>query len=83
MSEFRRLVDQEFGQARGDALVRDHVVAGLGHRTGREALDAGDPPRTVWLALCRDLDVPQERWLGTDDTADGRGVSRTSNTRSV
>src|SRR3954468_6858537 len=32
LSEFRALVDDEFGAAQGRALVRDHVVARLGHR---------------------------------------------------
>jgi hypothetical protein len=64
MSEFWTLVDDEFGAARGRTLVRDHVLGALGHRTPAEALDAGEEPRTVWFALCDDLDVPDERRWG-------------------
>jgi hypothetical protein len=67
MSEFWTLVDGEFGPARGRALVRDHVVGGLRHRTPQQALDDGEDPRTVWLALCVDLEVPPERRWGPDE----------------
>jgi hypothetical protein len=64
MSEFWTLVDGEFGPGRGRTLVRDHVVGDLGHRTPQQALGDGEDPRTVWLALCTDLDVPAERYWG-------------------
>lgn len=67
MSEFWTLLDGEFGPGRGRALVRDHVVGALGHRTPQQALDAGEDPRTVWFALCDDLDVPAERRWGPQD----------------
>jgi len=68
MSEFWSLVDEEFGRARGRTLVRDHVVGGLRHRTPQQALDDGEDPRSVWLALCVDLEVPPERhWGRLDD----------------
>lgn len=96
-SEFWRLVTDEFGEAYGLTVVRDHVVGGLGHRTAEQALDAGDEPRAVWLALCEEFDVPEARRWGSDPAAgrprsrsgsggggrSGRGVSRASNTRSV
>jgi hypothetical protein len=63
-SEFWALVDGEFGPGRGRALVRDHVVGGLRHRTPQQALDDGEDLRTVWLALCTDLEVPPERHWG-------------------
>jgi Protein of unknown function (DUF3046) len=66
MSEFWILVDEEFGSGPGRALVRDHVVGSLGHRTAEQALAAGDDPRDVWFALCDDLEVPAERRWGTD-----------------
>jgi len=67
MSEFWGLVDGEFGPGRGHALVRDHVVGELNHRTAQQALDAGEDPRTVWLALCVDLEVPPERRWGREE----------------
>ncbi|MDZ8171317.1 DUF3046 domain-containing protein [Microbacterium xanthum] len=62
-SEFRRAVDDEFG-ARGGALLDDLVIPGIGDRTATDALDAGIPPREVWLALCVEMDVPEARRHG-------------------
>jgi hypothetical protein len=56
-SEFDRAVEREFG-ARAAALVTDLGLGGVGGKTAREALDAGVPPREVWLALCVETDVP-------------------------
>lgn len=76
MSEFWTLVDEEFGRARGRALVRDHVVGGLRHRTPEQALEAGEDPRTVWLALCVDLEVPPERHWGRPEQQRQHGRRR-------
>jgi recombination protein RecA len=32
--------------------------------TGEQALDAGVPPREIWLALCAEMDVPDDRRYG-------------------
>ena len=72
MSEFWDLVDGEFGRASSRTLVRDHVLAQLGNRTAEQALAAGVPPREVWLALCQDLDVPEQRWWGPEPSAPHR-----------
>ncbi|WP_223158497.1 DUF3046 domain-containing protein [Yimella sp. cx-51] len=66
MSEFWQLVDDEFGSGYGRVLVDGHTLHGLGSRTAAAALDEGESPRAVWLALCREMDIPQERWLGID-----------------
>ncbi len=66
-SEFWELVDEEFGRAGGRALVRDHVLLDLGNRTAEQALEAGEPPRNVWFALCESMDVPPERQWGKDE----------------
>ena len=62
-SEFLRAVDSEFG-ARSLSLVSDLVLTQLSGRTADEALDAGVPPRDIWLALCAETDVPLERRHG-------------------
>jgi hypothetical protein len=67
LSEFWTLMRDEFGDGQAQALARSHVLAALGDRTPDEALEAGVPPRQVWLALVRDLDVPESRWLGRDE----------------
>ncbi|GAB6897414.1 DUF3046 domain-containing protein [Kineosporia succinea] len=66
-SEFWELVDEEFGRAGGRVLVRDHVLLGLGNRTAEQAMEAGEPFREVWFALCESMDVPPERRWGKDE----------------
>ncbi len=66
-SEFWELMRGEFGATYADTLAREHVVSALGERTAMQALAAGIDPREVWLAVCADLQVPRERWLGLDD----------------
>ncbi|MER7798127.1 DUF3046 domain-containing protein [Microbacterium sp. NPDC096154] len=61
-SEFLRAVDDEFG-ARAASLLNDLVLPGVG-RTASDALDAGVPPRDIWLALCEETDVPVARRYG-------------------
>ncbi len=64
-SEFTRLVEEEFGRARGPVIVDSLNLPGL-DCTGAEALSRGVDPRTVWLAICDLQDVPEERRLGRD-----------------
>jgi hypothetical protein len=66
MSEFWRLMDEEFGVAYSRSLARDHVLGALGNRTALQALESGVSPREAWLALCTDMDVPVERRLGKE-----------------
>ena len=75
LSVFVELVESEFGAVYAGSLLRSHVLGPLDNRTAREALDAGVDPRTVWFALCEDLDVPLERRWGKEPP--GRGRSRT------
>lgn len=65
-SRFWTLVEDEFGAAYAHSLARSHVMSALGGRTAVEALESGIPPREVWLALCADMDVPEERRHGRD-----------------
>jgi hypothetical protein len=62
-SEFLRAVDGEFG-GQAPSLVSDLVLSALESRTAEEALDAGVPPRDIWLALCTEMDVPEARRYG-------------------
>jgi hypothetical protein len=57
---------EEFGEAYAGSLARSHVMSALDGRTAVEALEAGVPPREVWLALCADMDVPEARRHGRD-----------------
>lgn len=65
LAEFSRLVESEFGAAHGKWLLSTHVLSGLGV-TADEAIDRGDDVREIWWALCRDNDIPKDRWLGPD-----------------
>jgi hypothetical protein len=62
-SEFFRAVDAEF-QARASSLVNDLGLSALQGSTALEALENGTPPREIWLALCAEMDVPQNRRHG-------------------
>ncbi len=66
LSHFWTLMAEEFGPTYAASLSRDHALDALAGRTAAEALEAGVPPREVWLALCDDLDVPPERRHGRD-----------------
>ena len=63
-SEFLYAVGSEFGEAYGRVVTSDVVIAELGDRTADAAIKAGIPARTVWLALCKAMDVPPARWHG-------------------
>lgn len=63
------LMDDEFGPAYASTLARDHVLGALGGATAQQAIEAGEPPRAVWAALCDDFDVPESRRLGKPDRA--------------
>lgn len=61
LTQFRDLMDEEFGPARAAVVARDHVFAELGGRTVEQALEAGIDPRRVWRAVCDVYDVPPAR----------------------
>jgi len=66
LSHFWSLMNDEFGESYAGSLARDHVIGALGNRTALQALEEGEPPRRIWLALCDDMDVPESRRLGVD-----------------
>ncbi len=61
LTQFRELMEDEFGAVRAASLSRDHVFAQLGGRTVEAALEAGFDPRDVWHAVCEAYDVPSVR----------------------
>jgi len=52
----------EFGVSSADTILADHVLIEFGGRTGAQAIEDGVDPRDVWVAICRDFDVPRSRW---------------------
>ncbi|MET0871499.1 DUF3046 domain-containing protein [Paeniglutamicibacter terrestris] len=66
MSDFWRLMDDEFGAGYSRTLASTLVLSAVGGVSADEALAKGVPPRDVWLALCAMQDVPPERHFGKD-----------------
>lgn len=66
LAEFHQLVADEFGDRTGAHYLRSHVLSELGD-TPEQLIESGADLREVWWALCRDFDVPEDRWLGRDD----------------
>ncbi|PYI37450.1 DUF3046 domain-containing protein [Arthrobacter psychrolactophilus] len=66
LSEFWRLMDDEFSPSYSRVLARDLVLAGVGGNTASDALRAGFDPKEVWIEVCKMQDVPPSRWLGKD-----------------
>ncbi len=64
LSEFWLAVSDEFGEGYGRILTRDLVLEEVGSRTAEQAIKAGVSVRSIWLALCRAMDVPPERQYG-------------------
>jgi hypothetical protein len=58
LQEFWGRLDRQFGAMRAQSVARDHVFSTLGGRTAVDAIDAGLPVRTVWLAICEAYEVP-------------------------
>lgn len=66
VSEFWRLMEDEFGPAYAGSLARDVVLSAAGGRSAVDALDAGVDPKSIWLAICELQDVPLDRRFGKD-----------------
>lgn len=62
LTEFTELLTTEFGAATADSMLVDHALIEFGGKTAAQALESGVDPRDVWVALCRDFDVPRNRW---------------------
>jgi hypothetical protein len=58
LTEFWERMREQFGAAYADSLARDQVLSQLGGRTVTEALEAGEPARRVWRAVCEAFEVP-------------------------
>ena len=57
-TEFWSRMEEALGPAYHRAWARQFVMAELGGRTAQEALDAGIPPKQVWAAVWRALELP-------------------------
>lgn len=66
LSEFWRLMDEEFGATYARSLAASQALTAFGGRTVLDLVESGVPPRRVWEALAEQMDVPLERRLGRD-----------------
>jgi len=57
-TEFWARMDQHLGSSYSRVWADQFVIGVLDHRTASEALDAGVPPKQVWRAVWRVLDLP-------------------------
>lgn len=64
-SEFRRLMEEEFGPARAGLMVDTLHLPGFDD-TASDALASGADPRDVWREMCDLNGVPESRRLGRD-----------------
>lgn len=76
LSHFRRLMDDEFGPGYAASVAHDQVLTELAGRTAEEAIADGVDPADVWSAICRAMDVREERRLGSDPRLPPAGSSR-------
>ena len=58
LQEFWSRLERHFGSMRAQSVAQDHVLGTLGGLTAVQAIEAGQPLRTVWLAICEDYEVP-------------------------
>ena len=57
-TEFWSRMEGALGSAYYRSWAGAHVMAELGGRTAQQALDAGIPPKEVWAAVWRALELP-------------------------
>ena len=60
-TEFWSLMDLALGPEYSRSWAELTVIGALDGRTAQEALDAGVPPKQVWAAVRRQLELP-ETW---------------------
>jgi hypothetical protein len=58
-TEFWSRLEHALGKAYAGPWAGQFVMGDLGGRTAQEALDAGVPPKQVWAAVWRALDLPE------------------------
>jgi hypothetical protein len=59
LTEFWRLMREQFGDVYAESVAKDQVLAGLGNRTVNQALADGEDVKKVWRAVCEAFKVPE------------------------
>lgn len=60
-TEFWTRLDEALGPSYSRTWADMFVIGELGGRTANEALAAGTPPKEVWVAVWRVLELPQSK----------------------
>lgn len=60
-TEFWARLEHALGADYARHWATHHAITELGSRTAVEALDAGEPPKQVWAAVWRVLDLPENQ----------------------
>jgi DUF3046 family protein len=60
-TEFWSRLDDALGPSYARSWADMFVITELGGRTASQALDAGTPPKEVWAAVWRVLELPQNK----------------------
>jgi hypothetical protein len=58
LTDFWWRMEEHFGASYAHSVARDQVIRRLGERSVLEALEAGDDPKQVWLAVCEHFEIP-------------------------
>ncbi len=58
-TEFWARLDEALGRESSASWAELFVLQELGSRTTRQAIDAGVPPKQVWAAVWRALELPE------------------------
>ena len=67
LTEFRGLMQAQFGPLRAPSVSHDHVFGALQGRTADQAIADGEDPKLVWRAVCDDFDVSDSLRYGLSD----------------
>ena len=57
-TEFWQRMEDALGPSYARVWAETQVIGALGSRTPREALEAGESPKTVWRAVWATLELP-------------------------
>ncbi|MEO9325220.1 DUF3046 domain-containing protein [Nocardioides sp. C4-1] len=57
-TEFWQRMEHALGSAYARSWASSVVMADLGRRTAQQAIDDGVPPKQVWAAVWRQLELP-------------------------
>ena len=64
LSRFFELVQDEFGEQLAEVILSDTRLDHLADQTPRQLIQAGEDPKTIWLAICDQLSVPADSRQG-------------------